>query len=226
MTLPETSRSVMPEPGSSAATIIASSRLAGAARRAGSASRRLRAAATKPSIAALTLSTLASSSRSARVRYQRQVRKRREQAAEHRREDLVEMALDDVVVGLERVDVRAEGQAGDRVDGEAHQVGLQVYRRAGRGSALPAAFEPVAHPHQRREVGAQVARVEAGHHHPPLPLPGLALGAEDAGAEADLAGDARRSAACAGSLRAGRAGSRPSPCGRRSPAAGGRRSRS
>ena len=58
MTLPETSPSVMPEPGSSAATIIASSRLAGAARRAGSASRRLRAAATKPSIAALTLSTL------------------------------------------------------------------------------------------------------------------------------------------------------------------------
>ena len=99
------------------------------------------------------------------------------------------MALDDVVVGLERVDVGAERQAGDRVDGEAHQVGLQVDRRSGRGGAPPAALEPVAAPHQRREVGAQVARVEARHHHPPLPLPGLAFGAEDAGAEADLAGD-------------------------------------
>ena len=43
------------------------------------------------------------------------------------------MALDDVVIGLKRVDVGAEREAGDGVDGIAHQVGLQVDHSAGSG---------------------------------------------------------------------------------------------
>jgi hypothetical protein len=50
---------------------------------------------------------------------------------EQLRKDLVQVPLDDVVVGLQRVDVGAEGQACDGIDGEAHQVGLQVDRCAG-----------------------------------------------------------------------------------------------
>ena len=42
---------------------------------------------------------------------------------------------------------------------------------------------------ERREVGAQVARVESRHDHPALPLPRLAFGAEDADRRADLGGD-------------------------------------
>ena len=44
------------------------------------------------------------------------------------------MLLDHVVVGLQRVDVGAEGQPGDGVDREAHQVGLQVDGGAGRAA--------------------------------------------------------------------------------------------
>ena len=73
ITLPETSASVIPEPSSAAATSIASRRLAGASRRAGSLARRDRAAAMKPSIAARTATTLRSSSRSAAVFHQRHV---------------------------------------------------------------------------------------------------------------------------------------------------------
>jgi hypothetical protein len=41
-------------------------------------------------------------------------------------EDLVEVALDDVAVRTQRVHLGAEGQASDGIDGEPHQVGLQV----------------------------------------------------------------------------------------------------
>ncbi len=116
-------------------------------------------------------------------------RQRSEHPPEDRREDLVEMLLDDVAVGLERIDLGTECEPGDGVHGVAHQVALQVDRRAGVGGSAPAAGEALAHRHQRRKVGAQVARIEARHHHPPLPLPDLALGAEDADRRADLGRD-------------------------------------
>ena len=190
ITFPDTSSSVIPEPASSAATIMASSRFAGAALRAGSARRRRRAAATKPSIAALTCNDACVEGAVGARAIPAPSREGREHATEHRRKDLVEVTLNDVFVRLERVDVGPEREAGDRVDGEAHQVGLQVDRLSSGGGALPAPFEAVANANQRRKVGAQVARVEPGHHHLALPLPGLALGAEEARAEADLAGDA------------------------------------
>jgi hypothetical protein len=51
---------------------------------------------------------------------------RRQDSPRQRRENLVQVALDHVVVGLQCVDLRAEREAGDRVDREAHQVRLQI----------------------------------------------------------------------------------------------------
>ena len=114
----------------------------------------------------------------------------RHDAAKDRGEDLVEVALDDVVVGLERVHLGAEREARHGVDRVAHQVALQVDGQAGVGCTAPAPCEPLAHLDERREVHAQMAWVEARHHHPALPLPRLALGAEDADRRrADLGGD-------------------------------------
>ena len=64
ITLPATCRSSMPLPGSSAFTSMASSRLRGCSRSVGSACRRARAWATKPSTAAFTATMLCSSWRS------------------------------------------------------------------------------------------------------------------------------------------------------------------
>ena len=97
------------------------------------------------------------------------VRQRGDGAARDRREDVVEVALDDVVVGADRVDVAAEGEAGDHVDRVAHQLGLQVERRAAARGALPARAQPVGDREQRRQEGLDVRRVERGHHHPALP---------------------------------------------------------
>ena len=187
-TLPWTSLGVIPDCGSSAATIIASSRFFGAARRAGSSSR-CRAAAMKPWIAAATAATLRSSSRSAADFHQRQVGTRGEHAPKDGREDLVEMLLDDVGVRLEGVDLGAEGQTGDGVDGVAHQVGLEVDASCRRPRRAPAPGQALADGHERREVSPQMARIESRHDHPALPLPRLAFGAEHADRRADLGRD-------------------------------------
>ena len=90
----------------------------------------------------------------------------------------------------QRVDVLAEGQPGDRVDGEAHQVGLQVDGRAVARRARPARAQAQRHLHQRREVGAHMAGREAGHDHAALAPPVVALGAEHALRQAHLRADA------------------------------------
>ena len=116
-------------------------------------------------------------------------RQRGHDATKDRREDLVQVALDDVVVRLERVHLGPERQARDGVDRVAHQVALQVDRRAGVRRAA-SVRRALAHLDERREVGAQVARIEARHDHPALALPHLAFGAEDADRRrADLGGD-------------------------------------
>ncbi len=99
----------------------------------------------------------------------------RRRAGQH----LVEVALDHVLVRLDRVDVGAEGEARCDVHRIAHEVGLQVDRVARLGRALPAPREALRDFHQRGEVGLDVRRVEARHHHRPLPPPLLAVGGED-----------------------------------------------
>ena len=142
-TLPCTSLGVIPDCGSSAATIIASSRFFGAARRVGS-SRRGRAAAMKPSIAEADRGDAAIELAIGGRLPPAPGRHGGEHAPKERREELVEVLLDHVGVGLERVDLGAEGEPGDGVDGVAHQVGLQVDRRAGVGGAAPAPCQALA----------------------------------------------------------------------------------
>ncbi len=105
-------------------------------------------------------------------------RKRGEQALEERREHFVEVGLDHLLVGLERVDIRAEGEPRGDIHRVAHQVGLQVDALARRRGALPAPLEAPRDLHQRRKVGLDVLRIEARHHHRPLPPPRLAVGGE------------------------------------------------
>ena len=108
-------------------------------------------------------------------------------------EDFVEVALDDVVVGLQGVDVNPEGQAGDGVHREAHQVGLQVDVLGAFGGLVcrvqPARAQAVRHVQQRREVGAHLLRRKAGHDHAALAGPVLTLGHEDAIGDAHLPHD-------------------------------------
>ena len=52
----------------------------------------------------------------------------------------------DVLVGLQGVDVRAEGQARDRIHREAHQVGLQLDAAVLARGLLPAPHQPLGHP--------------------------------------------------------------------------------
>ena len=219
-TLPWTSLGVIPDCGSSAATIIASSRFFGAARRAGSSSRS-RAAATKPWIAAATAATLRSSSRSAADFHQRQVGSGGEHAPKDGREDLVEVLLDDVGVRLERVDLGAEGEPGDGVDGVAHQVGLQVDRRAGVGGAAPAPGEALAD--GRRATGSR--RADGADRSPPSPSGAAAstprLRRRTRRPPSRSRPRSRPASWCGESRRAGRAGARPSPGGRRSPGCAG-----
>ena len=86
-------------------------------------------AAMKPSIAALTAATLRSSSRSAAsVVTSASTASSANMRWNSAGKILSRWLLDHVVVGLERVDVGAEREAGDGVDREAHQVGLQVDR--------------------------------------------------------------------------------------------------
>ena len=52
----------------------------------------------------------------------------------------------------QRVDLGAEREAGDRVDREAHQVGLQVDPGIAARGLLPAPLQALRDPQQRREV--------------------------------------------------------------------------
>ena len=61
-----------------------------------------------------------------------QPRKGRHQALEERRQHFVEVALDHFLFRFDGVDVGAEGEPGGDVDGVAHEIGLQVDRRARR----------------------------------------------------------------------------------------------
>ena len=92
----------------------------------------------KPCTAASTSTMLRASARSAGSLIQRQygsgARMRRNSAGKI----LSRWLLDDFVVGLQRVDLGAECEPGDRVDRVAHQVGLQVDRVAAPRRTLPA----------------------------------------------------------------------------------------
>ena len=130
-------------------------------------------------------------------------RQQLEDAREQHREDAVEVLLDDVLVGLQRVDVLAEGQARHGIHREAHQVGLQLDTAALARGQLPAADKALGHALQEGVVALDVDRVEAGHHHAALALPGFAVGAEHALVEADLLPDlvhAHRAAEAVGPL--------------------------
>ena len=117
------------------------------------------------------------------------VRKLRQDAPKDRREDLVEVALNDFFDRLQRVHLGAEGQARNRVDGVAHQVGLQVDRLLGPRRLLPAAAQTLGDLQQRRKVVFHVLGVEARHDHAALALPTVALGTEDAARHAHFVPD-------------------------------------
>ena len=117
--------------------------VARAARRSGSARRRSPRLGDEAVDRRLHLAHAAVERRSRRQRQVAPVGKRRAaSAATSAGKDQVQVALDDVVVRLERVHVGAEGQPGDGVDRVAHQVGLQVDGRAGRGRLAPALAQP------------------------------------------------------------------------------------
>ena len=104
----------------------------------------------------------------------------REDALEQRRKDLVEVALEDVLVRLQGVDLGAEGQPGDGVDGVAHEVGLQRDGRTSPRGLRPAPGQARCHCLQRRKVTFDVTWVESRHDHAPLARPDLTVRAEDA----------------------------------------------
>jgi hypothetical protein len=110
-------------------------------------------------------------------------------AREQLRQDLVQMLLDDVVVGFQRVHIGAEGQSGNRVDGEAHQVGLQVDGAASSRRLGPAPGQAITALDQRRVVGLDMPGVEGRHDHAALARPDLAVHAEQARLEAHLQAD-------------------------------------
>ena len=116
-------------------------------------------------------------------------RKRRENSTGKRRKDLVEMLLNDVVIRFERANLGTEGQSGDGIDGVAHQVGLQIDGGALLGGHLPAGIKPLRDRAHRGKVALDMSRVEAGHHHAPLPAPDLAAGVEYARCQSDFGAD-------------------------------------
>ena len=117
------------------------------------------------------------------------VREHGQAAPRHGGQDVVHVALDDVFARFERVDLRAEGQAGDDVDRVAFQVAIEVDRLALRGGQMPAPLQALRHRHQGREVGLDGAGRHAGHDHAALVAPLRALGQEQAGHAAHFVGD-------------------------------------
>ena len=99
------------------------------------------------------------------------------------------MSLDDVALGFERVDVGAEGQAGDGIYGVAHQVSLQVDDRASTGGSAPTALEASHHHVERREECFDVTWVQGRHDHSTLPPPDRVVGEEEPFLEAHLPRD-------------------------------------
>ena len=111
-------------------------------------------------------------------------RKLRQDALEHGRENLVEVALNHLFVRLQRVHFGTEGQAGDGVHREAHQVGLQVDGLPAARCLLPASTQPLRDLEQAWKVVFDMLGVEARHHHAPLALPVVAFGTEHAAGHA------------------------------------------
>jgi len=184
ITLPATCVSSMPLPGSSAAATIACSRYCGVLRSAGSSARRWRATRMKPSMALCTAASARSSSRS-----DGSLKKRQHGSA-------VIMRVNSFGKILSRwrwmrsssdcsVLTSVPKASPDGIDGETHQVGLQIDGPRG-GGGLPALAQAFAAFRQRRVVGLDVPRVEGGHHHVPLAFPGVAVDAEQARLQAHL----------------------------------------
>lgn len=96
--------------------------------------------------------------------------------------------LDDVLVGLQRIDVGAECQSGDRIDGIAHQIGLQIDGQAVSRRLLPAVPQATGDPHEHGKVGLDVRRIEACHDHPALTSPCFSIDEKQAGFHAGLPG--------------------------------------
>ncbi len=102
----------------------------------------------------------------------------REQPARDAGEDVLQPALQDVALGLERVQVVAEGELGGDVDREPLEVLLQVDGAPRLGRGAPAAPEPLGHAAQRGVEAAQVSGGEGLDGQPPQRAPLDALGRE------------------------------------------------
>ena len=108
------------------------------------------------------------------------VREWRKQPLLQHAENSAEVALEDLALGLDRIDVGAERQASRDIDGIAHQVRFQFEGSRPGSQALPPLHQPAADDMQGREVGLHMRRVERMHDERALAAPVVAIGAEHA----------------------------------------------